>query len=489
MMTLGKTANDSSAPASVPLGLASGVAWQATARWSAQVLSWAVTLAVARFLSPDAYGVMGMAVIVVSFTGLLTDFGIGTTVVTQASMPSRLASQLHGLSASLGVAMTLAVCLLAKPIAAAFGEPRVAGVLWVLSATFFCAGMSTVPLALLRRRLAYRLVSQLEFLRAIVTSAAVLSLALYGAEYWALAIGNLIGAVVFAIALMFQREVSPSIPRAKELGSSLHTSRDFLVGTLSWFGYSNADSLILGRLAGAATLGQYRFSVGLASLPGEKLVNVLTSVTLPVFSAIKHDRDRLRALLLDLTEIIAVITMPSLAMLGYLAPTAVPMLFGAQWIPAVQTVQLLCIAAFIKNLGIVLSQVLSARGRARATRRIGLVALSIMPVMFWVGARSQGAYGVAIAWIVAQPLLLCAPLFLLWEELKLSTWAYLFRLVPAVLTTAAMLLSATLSERVAPGVGLSRVGFVAGVASLTFVLVLALPYRVRVTALLKSLKA
>ena len=109
--------------------------------------------------------------------------------------------------------------------------------------------------------------------------------------------------------------------------------------------------------------------------------------------------------------------------------------------------------------------------------------------MLWFGAKTEGAYGVAIVWIIAQPLLLCAPLYSLREELGVSVRAYFARLIPAFLTTAAMLLSATLSERIAPASGLLHAFVVASAASLTFAVVLALPYRRRVTALWKSLTA
>ena len=472
------------------IGLAKGVAWQASTRLCAQVVSWGATLIVARYVSPESYGVMGMSIVVIAFTSLLTEFGIGTTIITTKELGARIEAQLHGLSLLLGSSMTLSVCALAGVLADLYGEPRVREVLYLLSTNFLLAGVSTVPLAILRRDLEYRKVSLLELVRALTTSIAVLLLALAGAEYWALAIGNVVGSAVMAIGVMTSARVRFAVPRRSELGPTLSRSSDYLVGTLAWFGYSNADAVILGKLGGAAALGQFRFATTLASLPAEKLVNVIASVTLPVFSTLKNEASELRALVLDITELIAMVVYPTLAIIALASPAVVPLLFGPQWKPAIPIVQLMCIAACLKNIQVINSQVLSARGRSKELKHMGVGTLLVMPFLFYAGARIDGARGVALAWLIAQPFLFSIPFVIMARDMSLSIKRYADRFSLGMLGIALICAGSIILERML-AVGVSsewKLVLGAAVGGVVYLCIIAGPRRAYVMRLATSIR-
>src|SRR5206468_10916030 len=84
--------------------LVRGLAWTAGMKWGAQVFSWVSTLIVARLLNPDDYGVVGMATVYLGFANLISEFGVGTTIITLRDLPEEDVAQLNGFAVLLGVA-------------------------------------------------------------------------------------------------------------------------------------------------------------------------------------------------------------------------------------------------------------------------------------------------------------------------------------------------------------------------------------------------
>lgn len=413
-------------------GFASSVKWLASTRWIAQLLSWITTVFVARLVSPDSYGIIGMSVVILSFSNLLTDFGISTTIITRQEVDDDLARQLHTISILMGAIITCSVLAAATPAVLFFGETRLRGVLALLSGTFLLSGATNVPVAWLQKHLRYRTISLIELARSLTISLTTLIVATRGGEYWALALGSLAGAFVFSLLVTVVAPMRPRKPDLLRLRPTLHHTHNFFFSAVAWFGYSNADSLVLGRMAGTELLGQYRFASSLASMPNEKLVNVLTNVTLPVIGAIQNRQSEVRTLFLDLTELVALVVFPLLATLAAISETAVPIVFGSKWNEAVPIIQIMCITACLQSLQAVNGQVLRARGLSREARVLGVLALILMPVLFLLGAHWGGGFGVACAWVVGQPVLFGYPFTILRRDIALPARKYWERLVPGM---------------------------------------------------------
>ena len=75
--------------------LVRGIAWTAGMKWGAQIFSWASTLIVARLLNPDDYGLVGMATVYLGLANLISEFGVGTTVITLKYLDSEDIAQLN----------------------------------------------------------------------------------------------------------------------------------------------------------------------------------------------------------------------------------------------------------------------------------------------------------------------------------------------------------------------------------------------------------
>src|SRR5690606_5313304 len=80
-----------------------GAAWIGAAKWSTQLIAWAGTILVARILTPHDYGIVAMATVYLGLLSLVSEFGIGTTIITQRDTKESQLTQLNSVALLLGV--------------------------------------------------------------------------------------------------------------------------------------------------------------------------------------------------------------------------------------------------------------------------------------------------------------------------------------------------------------------------------------------------
>ncbi len=416
----------------------SGVAWLGTLRWASQMSSWVITIWVARLLGPSAYGIAGMAMVVIGLAAVLVDFGLGAAVIALPEQQRRAQQQLHGAAIMLGVLGMGAVAAAGPAVGRFYGDSRVTSVLVWLSLTFVVDGLRTVPAAILTKQLKYRAVAISELARTLVANITTLAWALFHPTYWALVAGALAGSVAATISILFRDPIRPRWPDLHEAEEALRYSRRLLVGRLAWYGYTSSDALIAGKLLGAPALGSYSWAMNVALLPSEKITAIVTSASLAAFAAVQDDVAQLRRYFSGLTAGLSLVMFPTCAGLALVSPELVRTLVGAKWDAAIVPLQLLAVYSIFRSVTTLLSQVLNVSGQARFTMWNGLAILAVLPPCFLVGSRLAGINGIAAAWLVTFPLVVGPILFRTLRTVEMPLLGYLVLFRPAALSTLVM---------------------------------------------------
>lgn len=419
--------------------LIQGLAWTGAARGVAQFLRWASTLWVARLLAPADYGLIGMATVYVGLAQLVNELGLGAAIVQRRDLEGREIGQLGGLSLLAGFFFCAVSVAVAVPLGRFYEEPRVGPILLVLSLTFVIRGVQVVPRALLSRTLQYRRLATIDGVEAASLAGATLLLATLGYGYWALVYGIVVATVVGTLLTCTWSPVRPRWPRdLRALAATIRFGWQVVVSRLGWYVYSNADFAVVGRVLGAAALGAYSFGWSLANIPVEKVSVLVGRVTPGVFASVQHDVAALRRYLLGLTEAVAFVTFPVSAGLALVAEEFVLVLLGEAWSPAVMPLRLLALYAGFRSITTLFPQILFATGNVRPAMMSSLVGAVMLPISFYVGA-GWGTTGVAVAWIVAFPLVVI-PYDVRWtlRILEVPVRLYLRALWPALSGTSVM---------------------------------------------------
>lgn len=384
--------------------LVRGLAWVGSLRWVGQAISWATTLAVTRFLAPADYGIIGMAMVFISLAQMFADFGIGSTVIAKQKLNESEVQELNAASILLGAAAFLLAIASAWPLAKFYGEPLVAPVVAALGLVLLINGALAVPIARLTKNIDYAGVATADLLRSVVGGVAALTLALSGAGVWALVGGQLLGALMCMLFAYYRAPTSVRRPHSAGFRDALHYSKETMFGRIAWMIYEGAPPVVGGKLLGAAPFGEYAFASFLASIPGDKLVNVVTHVAQPVLAKHQDDSTTLRHLLSRIIEGVAFLAWPLLAGMALIAGPAVTLVFGSKWTGAADPLRLLALYNMSVAVYAPFSYVFIVTGAAKQLRHIAVLGAIVLPGCFWIGASYAGATGLAAAWAVAVPL-------------------------------------------------------------------------------------
>jgi PST family polysaccharide transporter len=418
--------------------LVRGVAWTGAFKWLSQIVTWLGTIVVARLLTPQDYGLVGMATVYLGLTALITEFGLGSAIVALRELGKREIAQLNAVALMIGGGAMLLSWGVAVPLASFFRAPELRAIVMVLSATFLIDSLRTVPNALLTRDLRFKSLALLEGAKAVFTMTLTIVLAALGMRYWALVFGGLAGSVFWTVAILSRRTHPFAWPQLRLLRSSLGFSTQIIIERVAWYGYSNADFLVAGRVLGAVPLGNYTTAWTLASLPGEKIMSMFWRVMPAVFSAVKTDMAALRRYVLLMSEALAMALFPATVGLALVAPEFIVALLGPKWIGAIVPLRLLCVYATMHMISTVLPHVLIVTNQVRFATKLALAALVTLPPAFWVFGRTWGVAGIAAAWLVVYPFILGALFHRAFRTVSLTARAYLRALWPAVSTTLVM---------------------------------------------------
>ncbi len=430
--------------------LVRGLAWAGGVRWISQLVAWASTLIVARLLMPEDYGIVGMATVYLGLITLISEFGVGTTVVTLRELSPENLAQLNTLAILLGFAGLAISCVAAVPLGIFFASPRLPWVVVAMSTNFVVSSFRSVPSALLQRDLRFKLLSVIEGTKSLALALVTVLAAWMGFRYWTLVIGSVAGAIIDTSLTLSRRRCVFAWPRVSSLRHAIRFTGHIVISRLAWYCYSSADFVVSGRVLGERALGVYSLAWNMANVPADKLAGVVNSVTPALFSAVQTERALLRRYLLSLTEGISLIALPASLGLGLVAPEFVVALLGQKWEPAVMPLRLLAFFASFRCLAPMIPVALNTIGESRFSMWNSVAAALLMPASFWVGSR-WGNTGIAAAWLLLYPLV-AVPLFhRAFRKIDLPWKDYLRVLRPAlagslVMAAVVMMLKKSLSS-------------------------------------------
>jgi PST family polysaccharide transporter len=411
--------------------------WTGVAKGGSQLVSWLATFVVARLLTPEDYGLVGMAGVFLGIVTIVSEFGLGVTIITLRDLTQLQLAQLNTVAVALGAVCFLACCAAAVPLGWFFHSEHLPLIVVVLGITFPLSAFRIVPNALLQKDLRFRRLALLETVNVLVLSVTMVVLAQAGFRYWTLVAGAIVSSIVTSVQTVLSRPLPFRWPQWSQLKGALTFTRDQLGATLLWYWYSNADRAVAGRLLGAADLGVYSMAALTATSISEKVMMLLTRITPAYFSALQDEPAALKRYLLRLTEILSAVLFPILIGFALVADHIVAIALGPKWIGAIGPLRLLAISAAINSTTPLLARVLTVRGQNRYLLRIAIALAIVMPICFVVGSQ-WGPVGIAAVWVTVFPLTRIPVLTRVVPSIGVSALEYLRAFWPAASGSLAM---------------------------------------------------
>jgi PST family polysaccharide transporter len=361
------------------------------------VLRLGSTAILARLLVPEHFGLIGMVTVITSIGERFKDLGLSTATIQQKEVTPEEVTNLFWVNAAVGVAMTLVVAALARPLALFYDDARLGPITLGIATSFLWSGLAVQHQALLRRQMKFSRIAVVQIISTALSVTLAIVLARLGVGYWALVVRDVSRNLFTAIGTWVCLPWIPGAPsRATPVGSMLRFGSDVTGFNLIYYLCRGMDQLLIGKVLGTVQLGMFRQASQLVLAPIGQLTDPVQFVATSALSRLQGDQEKYVRYYQKIVTALSMVTMPLAVFLVVYAEEAVLLALGSQWVDATRVFRILAVAAFLRSALSTCGFVMITCGHSRQYLKAGFVG-SLLIVMFFIVGIQGGIEGVALS--------------------------------------------------------------------------------------------
>jgi PST family polysaccharide transporter len=385
-----------------------GILWTGLAKASMQGVIFIIMLVLARLLSPEDFGIVGMAAIVTVAISLVNDRGLGTAIIQKNTLSEDHYATVFWGGIGFSLLLLAGTVLVSVPMALFFKNPAVQAVVAVQGIGFVIGSLGIVQKSILNKDLEFKKLAVAEVAASLVSGMISIGLALMRFGVWSLVIGALVRDAVNVALVWIYCSWRPRLFFSwKQFHELFAFSAKVLGNDVASYAVANIDVLMIGRLLGTEALGYYTLALNLVKIPVARLSGVVSKVAFPAFSAIQDDMKKLRKGFLKSSAMLSMILFPLLLGLGLYAEEFIRIFMGAKWLPMAMPLIILVPMGLAKSVGVIRWPVLMALGRPDIELKWNLAYILPLGAVIYLGARwglVGAAAGISLLLVLTFPL-------------------------------------------------------------------------------------
>ena len=342
-----------------------GIGWSALENVTRLGVTFVVSIILARLLSPEEYGLIGILTIFIAIFNAIVDGGFTNALIRKQDATDTDYSTVFYINLVVSVVLAAVLFFCAKPISIFFERPELVSLTQVMSSVVIINALSIVQRVRTTKAIDFKTQTKISFISSIGSGIIGIAMAYMGYGVWALVGQLILNQLLTTLLFWFYNKWMPklifSLTSFKEMwafGSKLLASG--LIDT-AW---KEIYQVVIGKCYSPATLGLYTRAKQFADLCSSNLTSVVQRVSYPVLSSIQNDRERLK---LAYQRVIKTTMLPTFVLMLGMAACAEPMIYvliGEQWLECVPMLQIICTYGMLYPLHALNLNMLQVQGRS-----------------------------------------------------------------------------------------------------------------------------
>lgn len=342
-----------------------GLSWSFIDSLANQGITFLVGIILARLLTPEEFGLIGMITIFIAISQSFIDSGFGQALIRKKDCKTEDYSTVFYYNLFLGLILYLLLFFSSGAIGVFFNRPQLKLLVQVMGINLVINSFGLIQKTILIKNIDFKLQAKISLISSIVSGAAAIGMAVGGWGVWSLASKSLIQNLCTAGLLWVWNKWRPkkvfSLASFRELfgfGSNLLVSG--LIDTI----YKNIYYPIIGKFFSAAELGYFTRAQQFSMPPAQTMTETIQRVSYPALSTLQDDAVRLKAGYKKLLKSTMLISFVLMAGLAAIARPLVITLIGEKWSPSICYLQLYCFVAALYPLHAINLNILKVKGRS-----------------------------------------------------------------------------------------------------------------------------
>ncbi|MCF4970487.1 MOP flippase family protein [Nostoc sp. CMAA1605] len=416
-----------------------GVFWSAIESWGRQAISFGVFFLLARLLGPQTFGLVALASIFLNFLQVFVDQGFSQAIIQRKELEPEHLDTAFWTNLGMGTFLAIITISSADLIGNFFKEPAIIPIIRWLSVSFIFIALSSVQNAILQRQLAFKSLAKRTLIGVFIGGIVGVTMAFMGFGVWSLVAQQISSSLVQVLVLW---RVCDWRPGWKFSQRHFHDLFSFGVNVLGMniFNFLNrrSDDFLIGYFLGSVALGYYTVAYRLLLVVTELLTSVISKVSLPTFSRLQEEPERLRHALYEAIKLTSLITFPGFFGLVILAPEIVKVVFGEQWLASIPVMQVLNLVGILYAYFYFNGSVIMAVGKPAWKLALdGVQAVS--NIIAFAIAVQWGIVAVAAAYVIRSYLMSPLTVWVVWKLVRINIFTYLRQGAAPLAATITML--------------------------------------------------
>ena len=342
-----------------------GTAWSAADAFLGQGVTFLVGIVLARMLSPDEYGLIGICLIFNTVLSGIVDSGFSNALIRKKNCTDVDYNTMFVTNLTISIVLYALLFVSSPLVSQFFNRYELTSLIRVTGLVLLANALSITQITILTKRIDFKTKTKASLVSAIASGIIGIAMAFMGFGVWVLVGQILSKQILYTICLWVLNKWWPSFTFSLK---SFHYMWGFgwklLVSGLLNNIWNQLYQVVVGKFYSPATLGQYTRGQEYASIFSSNLTSIIQRVSYPVLSEIQDDKHRMVEGYRRVIKMTMFVTAICMISLGAVAEPLIYCLIGPQWHEAATYLPLICISMSLYPLHSINLNMLQVLGRS-----------------------------------------------------------------------------------------------------------------------------
>lgn len=410
----------------------SGLVWTFAQQFGNQLITFFVSLVLARILLPEEFGLIGMILIFYTIGRSLMQSGLNQSLIRSQELDQEDYSTVFFFNLGASILIYILVFFLAPLIADFYDQPVLTPIVRLYCTIFIIDAFTSVQQARLDKKMDFKTQTIIAIPSTIAGGIVGVSMAYMGYGVWSLVWSAIVTSFIGSVQFWIYSKWSPSLVFSrKKFKTHFNFGYKLSVSGILDKIFSNIYIILIGRYFSAAQVGFYTRAETMNQLPVNNITVALAKVTFPLFTSIQNDNIRLKSVYKQLMQMVVYVIAPLLIALAVLAEPTFRFLFTAKWLPAVPYFQILCVTGILYPIHMYNINVLKVKGRSDLVLKLEVVKKIFIIIVVAIAIRF-GIFGLLYGQVFLSLVFFFINAFYTGKFINYSTWEQTKDVVPII---------------------------------------------------------
>ena len=397
--------------------------WRFAERCGAQLVTFVVSIVLARLLDPTVYGTVALVTVFTTILQVFVDSGLGTALIQKKDADDLDFSSVFFFNFVICIMLYMGMFIAAPYIAHFYNNSSLTPIVRVISLTIVISGVKGIQQAYVSRNMLFKRFFFSTIGGTIASAFVGIALAYKGFGVWALVAQQLLNTdtLILWLTVKWRPRLMFSWKRLKKL---LSFGWKILCSSLIDTVYNNVRSLIIGKMYSSADLAYYNQGDKFPKLIVTNINTSIDSVLLPAMSSVQDSKDRVKNMTRRAIKTSTYIMAPLMMGLAFCAEPIVTLILTEKWLPCVPFLRIFCVTCMFYPIHTANLNAINAMGRSDLFLKLEIIKKAIgMTLLFstmWFGVMAM-AYSLLLNSVLSQ-------IINSWPNRKLLNYRYLEQL-------------------------------------------------------------